>query len=99
VGAAEALQLIDKYGLALVGLVGVTIFAVWLVRLLVRTLERQHTELLARLDRSLAINDRQVEATQALTSAVHKALDSRGELVGLLDTAIDRLDNPRRRGT
>lgn len=85
---STALQLVDKYGVAIVALVCVTAFAWWAVRSLVRSLERQNADVLARLDRALDVGERQVDATAALTRELHTALDNRGELMGLLEDAV-----------
>lgn len=87
----QALALIDRYGLAIVGLVALAAFAVWLTRQLMGESARRFDEELKRHDRTLDIADRQVTATAELTRVVHEALDNRGELMGLLEDAVGRL--------
>ena len=61
-------QQIADYGVAIVALVVVSLFAWWLVRFLV-------SDLTARLDRSLALNEKQITATEKLTETVNALVD------------------------
>lgn len=90
-----ALQLIDRYGVAIVALVAVAAFAVWVTRLLFQEQQRRFDEVVKLNHRSLDISERQVAATQELTSELHKALDNRGELMELLREAVGKLAGRR----
>jgi hypothetical protein len=61
----EALKAIAEYGVALVALVSIALFAFWVVKQYLDDLRKSR-------DRALDISERQIQSTDKLTDTVHE---------------------------